>query len=136
MNPLERDDGRLLPARGGRPGGLPVAPPVSARELPRLPRPVGAGRVIGGVILAVAGQALVGGLLLGALHAFSTSATPDSLFLVDLLVMLGELVLIVGCVGGGCWLAITRDRGFGGGLILGWVIGVTAVAAGLALLLI
>jgi hypothetical protein len=108
---------------------------MSARELPRLPHPASAGRVIVGVLLAVAGQAPVGGLWLGAFYSFITTATPDSLFLVDLLVMFGELVLIVGCVGGGYWLAINRDRGLGTGLVLGWVIGVTAIAVGLVLLL-
>jgi hypothetical protein len=75
-------------------------------------------------------------LWLFSLYTFAYDATPDSLFVVDLLVVLLQLALFAGCVISGCWLLLRRDRGLGLGVLVGWAVGIIGLVLGTMLIFV
>ncbi|WP_446217989.1 hypothetical protein [Micromonospora sp. IBHARD004] len=113
--------------------GLPPAPPIPA-ELPRRPPSARRGRIAAGIGIAVAGHVPASGLWLYSFYTFVYSASPDSLFMVDCLVILLQLALFACCAVPGGVLVLNGDRGLGLGLLIGWVAGVIALVVGTILI--
>jgi hypothetical protein len=86
--------------------------------------------VAGGVGIALAGHVLASGPWLFSLYTFVYYGTPDSLLLVDVVVLLLQLALFAGCLVVGIWLVVRRERGIGVGLLVGWAVGVVGLVLG------
>ncbi|MBM0230279.1 MULTISPECIES: hypothetical protein [Micromonospora] len=114
-------------------GSLPEAPRLPPEPLAR-PAPIRRGRVSAGIGIAVVGHLPASGLWLVSCYTFIYHATPDSLFMVDCLVILFQLALFAGCVLAGGWLVLRGDRGVGLGPLIGWAVGAIALVVGTILI--
>lgn len=108
--------------------------PSLPAELPARSASVRRGRIAAGIAIAVAGHVPASGLWLFSFYTFVYHASPDSLFLVDCLVILLQLALFACCAVTGGVLVLRGDRGLGLGLLSGWVAGIVALAVGTVLI--
>ena len=96
--------------------------------------PVHRTRVTLGILIAVACQAAVGWLWIANMYSFIYDAVPDSLFLLDLVVLAAEgLTFAAYAVGGGITVLLGR-RGVGLGLMVGWLLGFIGLIVSTAVL--
>ncbi|MGW3603296.1 hypothetical protein [Micromonospora sp. NPDC005161] len=109
------------------------APPLPAELPPRSPS-AKRGRISAGIGIALAGHLPASGLWLLSFYTFVYNASPDSLFMVDCLVILLQLALFACCAVTGSVMVIRGDRGLGLGLLIGWVTGIIVLVAGTALI--
>ncbi|MFE9688644.1 hypothetical protein [Micromonospora sp. NPDC005806] len=105
------------------PAALPPRPPSAKR-----------GRIAAGIGIALAGHLPASGLWLLSFYTFVYYASPDSLFMVDCLVILLQLALFACCAVTGSVLVRRGDRGLGLGLLVGWVTGIVALVLATALI--
>ncbi|MEU4477081.1 hypothetical protein AB0F68_03285 [Micromonospora sp. NPDC023966] len=92
------------------------------------------GHIAAGIGIALAGHLPASGLWLSSYYTFVHDASPDSLFMVDCLVVLLQLAMFASCAVPGSVLVLRGDRGLGLGLLFGWVTGIIALVVGTALI--
>ncbi|MFB9237869.1 hypothetical protein ACFFWC_20285 [Plantactinospora siamensis] len=115
--------------------GSPAIEPAPVPPLePPARRPLQGWQMAGGAAIPLVGQALAGGGWLYSMYTFIHYATPDSLFMVNLLTIALELVLFLGCAVTGGVLVLQGNRGVGLGLLLGWPAGIAALCLAGALI--
>ncbi|WP_446211506.1 hypothetical protein [Micromonospora sp. IBSANI012] len=112
----------------------PQQRPSVPAELPARLGLVRPGRFAAGIGIALAGHLPASGLWLFSYYTFVHYASPDSLFMVDCLVVLLQLALFACCAVPGSVLVLRGDRGLGLGLLFGWVTGIIALVVGTALI--
>ncbi|GGJ84004.1 hypothetical protein GCM10010123_12140 [Pilimelia anulata] len=109
-------------------GRAPVPPPGPPHHRPRPapPRPVDPGRVAAGVGLACVAHLLT---ILPLLFLFLGEDSSASAGFVFGFPLVGQVLVLLGCVLGGALLIARRDGGMGIGLLAGWPVGLILALA-------